>query len=100
MGTGAVIIGLSAQAFMWSLIAAVILLAIRSAVRAKRVGWICWGAAVLASSIFHGIVMFAAPDYANSLIGELLTSIRIFVVPLVLLAVFLGFFSQVSKVSK
>lgn len=100
MGTGAIIIGLSAQALTWSLMAVLILLVVRSLVRTKRVGWIYWVAAVLMSSILHGLVMFAFPGYANSLIGEAVTSIRIFVVPIILLAVFLGIFSFVEHKPK
>jgi hypothetical protein len=100
MGTGAVIIGLSAQALTWSLISTVVLLIVRSLTRTKRVGWIYWILAVFISSISHGLIMFSFPGYANSSIGEMMTSIRIFLVPLVLLSVFLGIFTLVAHRSK
>lgn len=100
MGTGAIIIGFSAQAFTWSLIAAVILLIARSFMQTKRLGMVCWVAALLMSAIVHGLLMFAIPSYANSLIGEVMTSIRILVMPVVLLAVFLYLFGLMGHPPK
>lgn len=100
MGTGAIIIGLSAMAFIWALMAAALLWIARFFVnKTRRLPLLYWVVAVIVSSVVHGLILFALPGYERSLPGSWLAVVKIFIAPVMLLSFFVWMFSAFAATS-
>lgn len=88
MGTGAIIIGHSTAAFVWTLGAFLVVLGFRKIGKRPGIGVTRWAIAIALASVAQGFAMYLFPLYESSRVDSVITFLRIFVVPVACLLIF------------
>lgn len=88
MGAGAIIIGHSAAAFVWTIVAFLVIYGFLRLGNRPRLGAIRWALAIALASFAQGTAMYLIPAYESSRVDSAISILRIFVVPAACLLLF------------